>query len=252
MPSQYVNLMPKGQELGCQRGPRSEQKYQRRPDQAASFAHKIETLRDSASLACRIRFPTGTRAWPPRLCSAKRKGFLPRLNVLTGLAHLLVSHHRRNAIGDAAFLHDAAHVVLHRLFTEAQLLGDHLVGRTILDFEQYLHFAMTKSDVDPSRLLILSGGEQLGCEFRGDEGRFVLVNRPYRRPQFAGAYPLQNVAVGAGIQSRDAGSRIVTGGKNYAVDLRKLNQYFVEGFQSSSWNTQIQNHDLWTMDLGYF
>src|SRR5450759_678926 len=60
MPSQYVNLMPKDQDLGCQRGPRSEQYYQRRPDQAASFSHKIETLRDSASLASRIRFPTGT------------------------------------------------------------------------------------------------------------------------------------------------------------------------------------------------
>jgi hypothetical protein len=33
-----------------------------RPDQAASFAHKIETLCDSASLASRIRFPTGTSA----------------------------------------------------------------------------------------------------------------------------------------------------------------------------------------------
>jgi hypothetical protein len=60
MPSQYVNLMPEDQDLGCQRGPRSEQQYQRRPDQAASFSHKIETLRDSASLASRIRFPTGT------------------------------------------------------------------------------------------------------------------------------------------------------------------------------------------------
>src|SRR5258708_40360859 len=57
MPSQYVNLMSKDQDLGCQRGPRSDQ---RRPDQAASFSHKIETLRDSASLASRIRFPTGT------------------------------------------------------------------------------------------------------------------------------------------------------------------------------------------------
>src|SRR5712672_4130979 len=47
MPSQYVNLMLKDQDLGCQRGPRSEQQYQRRPDQVASFSHKIETLRDS-------------------------------------------------------------------------------------------------------------------------------------------------------------------------------------------------------------
>src|SRR6202034_3860201 len=30
------------------------------PDQAAIFAHKIETSRDSASFASRIRFPTGT------------------------------------------------------------------------------------------------------------------------------------------------------------------------------------------------
>src|SRR6266849_9390185 len=59
----YVNLMPKDQDLGYQRGPRSEQYYQRRPDQAAIFSHKIETLRDSASLASRIRFPTGTDCW---------------------------------------------------------------------------------------------------------------------------------------------------------------------------------------------
>jgi len=74
MPSQYVNLMPKDQDLGCQRGPRSEQQYQRRPDQAASFSHKIETLRDSASLASRIRFPTGTSvvgAIEPKLLRAE-------------------------------------------------------------------------------------------------------------------------------------------------------------------------------------
>src|SRR3984957_1665493 len=65
MPSQYVNLMPNDQNLGCHRGPRSEQLYQRRPDQAASFSHKIETLRDSASLASRIRFPTGTGTSSP-------------------------------------------------------------------------------------------------------------------------------------------------------------------------------------------
>ncbi len=32
----------------------------RQPDQAASFSHKAEALRDSASVASRIRFPTGT------------------------------------------------------------------------------------------------------------------------------------------------------------------------------------------------
>jgi predicted phage terminase large subunit-like protein len=37
--------MPKDQDLGYQRGPRSEQQYQRRPDQAASFSHKIEAIR---------------------------------------------------------------------------------------------------------------------------------------------------------------------------------------------------------------
>jgi transposase len=34
----------------------------RRFHQAASFSHKIETSRDSALLASRIGFPTGTRA----------------------------------------------------------------------------------------------------------------------------------------------------------------------------------------------
>src|SRR6478672_5845951 len=52
--------MTKDQYLGFQRGPRPEQSDQRQPDQAASFSHKAEALRDSASVASRIRFPTGT------------------------------------------------------------------------------------------------------------------------------------------------------------------------------------------------
>jgi hypothetical protein len=54
-----VKLMTKDQYLGFQRGPRPEQSDQRQPDQAASFSHKAEALRDSASVASRIRFPTG-------------------------------------------------------------------------------------------------------------------------------------------------------------------------------------------------
>jgi hypothetical protein len=33
---------------------------QHRPDQAVSFSHETEPLRDSTSCASRIRFPTGT------------------------------------------------------------------------------------------------------------------------------------------------------------------------------------------------
>jgi hypothetical protein len=60
MPSLDVKLMTKDQDLSFQRGPRPEPRDQHRPDHAASFSHKAETLRDSASLASRIRFPTGT------------------------------------------------------------------------------------------------------------------------------------------------------------------------------------------------
>src|ERR1700757_2187831 len=60
MPSLDVELMTKDQDLSLQRGPRPEQQGQHRPDQAASFSHKAEALRDSASAASRIRFPTGT------------------------------------------------------------------------------------------------------------------------------------------------------------------------------------------------
>ena len=52
--------MTKDQYLGFQQGPRPEQSDQRQPDQAASFSHQAEALRDSASVASRIRFPTGT------------------------------------------------------------------------------------------------------------------------------------------------------------------------------------------------
>src|ERR1700730_13189933 len=60
VPSLDVKVMTKDQDLSFQRGPRLEQQHQHRPDQAPSFSHKPETLRDSASLASRIRFPTGT------------------------------------------------------------------------------------------------------------------------------------------------------------------------------------------------
>jgi hypothetical protein len=60
-----VKLMTKDQYLGFQRGPRPEQSDQRQPDQAASFSHKAEALRDSASVASRIRFPTGTTVASP-------------------------------------------------------------------------------------------------------------------------------------------------------------------------------------------
>ena len=56
--------MTKDQYLGFQRGPRPEQSDQRQPDQAASFSHKAEALRDSASVASRTRFPTGTGLTP--------------------------------------------------------------------------------------------------------------------------------------------------------------------------------------------
>jgi hypothetical protein len=63
MPSLDVKLMTEDQDLSFQRGPRPEPHDQHRPDHAASFSHKTETLRDSASLASRIRFPTGTREY---------------------------------------------------------------------------------------------------------------------------------------------------------------------------------------------
>jgi len=60
MPSQYVNLMPEDQDLGCQRRSRSEQPDQHRPDKAAGFLHRTERLRDSASVVSPIEFTTGT------------------------------------------------------------------------------------------------------------------------------------------------------------------------------------------------
>src|SRR4029077_19431883 len=60
MPALDVKLMTKDQDLGFQRDPRPEQQDQHRPDQAVSFSHKTEALRDSASRASRIRFPIGT------------------------------------------------------------------------------------------------------------------------------------------------------------------------------------------------
>jgi hypothetical protein len=73
MPSLDVKLMTKDQDLSLQRGPRPEPHDQHRPDHAASFSHKTETLRDSASLASRIRFPTGTDS---RSCAGARTGWL--------------------------------------------------------------------------------------------------------------------------------------------------------------------------------
>jgi hypothetical protein len=67
MPPLDVELMTKDQDLSFQRGPRPEQYDQHRPDQAANFSHKAEALRDSASLASRIRFPTGTAGGPTAL-----------------------------------------------------------------------------------------------------------------------------------------------------------------------------------------
>jgi hypothetical protein len=81
--------MTKDQYLGFQRGPRPEQSDQRQPDQAASFSHKAEALRDSASVASRIRFPTGTGG-----VEMARKGGVPAQRVLNAmplqklLAHL--------------------------------------------------------------------------------------------------------------------------------------------------------------------
>src|SRR5215831_2056313 len=60
MPSLDVKLMTKNQDLSFQRHPRPEQEDQHRPDQAVSFSHETEALRDSASRTSRIRFPTGT------------------------------------------------------------------------------------------------------------------------------------------------------------------------------------------------
>jgi hypothetical protein len=70
-----VKLMTKDQYLGFQRGPRPEQSDQRQPDQAAGFSHKAEALRDSASVASRIRFPTGTN---DQKATLKPLGFLTR------------------------------------------------------------------------------------------------------------------------------------------------------------------------------
>ena len=60
MPSQYVDLMPEDQDLGCQRRSRPEQPDQHRPDKAAGFLHRTERLRDSASVVSPIEFTTGT------------------------------------------------------------------------------------------------------------------------------------------------------------------------------------------------
>src|SRR5215472_2761506 len=60
MPSLDVKLMTKNQDLSFQRHPGPEQEVQHRPDQAASFSHETEALRDTASRTSRIRFPAGT------------------------------------------------------------------------------------------------------------------------------------------------------------------------------------------------
>ena len=60
VPPLDVKLMTKDQDLSFQRDPRPEQQDQHRPDQAVSFSHEAEALRDSASRTSRIGFPTGT------------------------------------------------------------------------------------------------------------------------------------------------------------------------------------------------
>jgi len=60
MPSQYVNLMPEDQDFGRQRRSRPEQPDPHRPDKAAGFLHRTESLRDSASVVSPIEFTTGT------------------------------------------------------------------------------------------------------------------------------------------------------------------------------------------------
>jgi hypothetical protein len=60
MPSQYVNLMPEDQDFGRQRRSRPEQPDQHRPDKAAGFLHRTDSLRDSASVVSPIEFTTGT------------------------------------------------------------------------------------------------------------------------------------------------------------------------------------------------
>jgi hypothetical protein len=67
MPSQYVNLMPEDQDLGCQRRSRPEQPDQHRPDKAAGFLHGTESLRDSASVVSPIEFTTGTGGRMPNI-----------------------------------------------------------------------------------------------------------------------------------------------------------------------------------------
>jgi hypothetical protein len=54
-------------------------------DQAVSFSHKTEALRDSASRASRIRFPIGTpRSWPLRQAGGPQSaGVLPSPNSLS-------------------------------------------------------------------------------------------------------------------------------------------------------------------------
>jgi len=65
MPALDVKLMTKDQDLSFNET--SDRKIsQHRPDQAASFSRKQKTLRDSASRAGRIWFPTGTVSVPKR------------------------------------------------------------------------------------------------------------------------------------------------------------------------------------------
>jgi hypothetical protein len=77
MPSLDVKLMTKNLDFSFQRGPRPEPHDQHRPDHAASFSHKTETLRDSASRASRIRFPTGTAKKTKSDCRARATSPVP-------------------------------------------------------------------------------------------------------------------------------------------------------------------------------
>src|SRR6478672_6812545 len=66
MPALVVKSMTKDQDLSFNET--SDRKIsQHRPDQAASFSRKQKTLRDSASRAGRIWFPTGTVSVPKTL-----------------------------------------------------------------------------------------------------------------------------------------------------------------------------------------
>src|SRR5712675_3158119 len=91
MPALYVNLMPKYQDLGYQRSSRPEQPDQRRPNKAASFPHRTEGLRDSASDVSPIRFTTGTGHWvaTERPCASPSSSFATLVSSLNSRCSIL-------------------------------------------------------------------------------------------------------------------------------------------------------------------